>query len=384
MYNKNKRREGMSLITNILFNAYSLIILILISLQFSNNYSKESLRNKLFKSIVNFTMIMLIVDTLGRFDGHTGTIYVLLNHFGNFTIFLLNLVVPCLWLIYVCNEIYPKKNVRVLFKFLILINVLNILFLIISQFFGLLYYIDSENIYHRGPLFFVQTSIAIVIILLAAFLIIINRKKIENRYFFSLVFFAVPPFLCLIVQYYIYGISLVLNGIVLSLLFIFIRIQNTSIYTDYLTQINNRKRLDMFLEERIKGINKSNSFSAIMIDLNNFKIINDTYGHDIGDNVLKITAEILKSCINKEDFLARYGGDEFCIILNYSDKDKLNNTVKKITDSINDYNQSNKKPYKISLSMGYEIYNKNSGMTAEAFEKIIDKLMYKNKIETKK
>ena len=52
-----------------------------------------------------------------------------------------------------------------------------------------------------------------------------------------------------------------------------------------------------------------------MIDLNNFKYINDTFGHDVGDNALKISVNILKSCIKSNDFIARLGGDEFFILM---------------------------------------------------------------------
>jgi diguanylate cyclase (GGDEF)-like protein len=251
--------------------------------------------------------------------------------------------------------------------------------LIISQFNGCLYRIDSNSnySYHRGPLYFAQSSVAIAIVVFASVLLIIKRKKIEKKYFISMLFFGVPTIIGIILQIYIYGISFVLSAGVISLVLVFMKIQNTIIYTDYLTGIYNRKKLDMYLKEKISS--KYNSFSAIMMDLNNFKNINDKFGHDAGDDVLKITAEILKNSIETEDLVARYGGDEFCIILNHSDSLHLRNAVENINKKIDDYNTNSNKAYKISLSMGFETYNKKSDITVEEFQRIIDKLMYKNK-----
>ena len=69
--------------------------------------------------------------------------------------------------------------------------------------------------------------------------------------------------------------------------------------------------------------NREKVFSAILIDINNFKYINDTYGHNIGDSALEAAAKLLKSCLRTSDFIARYGGDEFCIIPDISNKNDL-------------------------------------------------------------
>ena len=89
-----------------------------------------------------------------------------------------------------------------------------------------------------------------------------------------------------------------------------------------------------------------------MIDLNNFKYINDTFGHDMGDNALEISAKLFNSCIKSTDFIARFGGDEFCIVLDVSDRSVLEEIVCRINRTIKEYNESGVKPYKISVSMG--------------------------------
>ena len=98
---------------------------------------------------------------------------------------------------------------------------------------------------------------------------------------------------------------------------------------DYLTNVLNRRALD----KEIVKIDKKHkmfgtNYAVIFYDIDYFKAINDTYGHDCGDAVLRTFAGILKKLTRKEDVLARYGGEEFIILLNY---DKENEIIKYLT-----------------------------------------------------
>jgi diguanylate cyclase len=90
----------------------------------------------------------------------------------------------------------------------------------------------------------------------------------------------------------------------------------TAVRIDVLTQIGSRAYFDEKLAEMIRLLNRYNEpFSLLMIDIDNFKIINDTYGHLAGDRILKGVAFKLKTSIRESDFIARLGGDEFALIL---------------------------------------------------------------------
>jgi diguanylate cyclase (GGDEF)-like protein len=187
----------------------------------------------------------------------------------------------------------------------------------------------------------------------------------------------VPPLVCIFLQISFYGFSFNYNGVALSALIVFLYVQNQDVFTDYLTGVANRKKLEYHFKKMINSSIPDKTFSAIMIDLDNFKSINDTLGHKAGDTALQTAAELLKSCIGKQDFIARYGGDEFCIVLDTSDTAELENTVKRIKTSIENYKTSSNQPYKMGLSMGYAIYQ--YGTVVDDFENMIDKLMYENK-----
>ncbi|MEC1179646.1 diguanylate cyclase [Metasolibacillus meyeri] len=85
--------------------------------------------------------------------------------------------------------------------------------------------------------------------------------------------------------------------------------------TDRLTQISNRVRLDVVLEEYfVLAKQNETPFSIILLDIDNFKEVNDTYGHQVGDQVLIEFAQVLKNAIREQDIVGRWGGEEFLII----------------------------------------------------------------------
>ena len=94
-------------------------------------------------------------------------------------------------------------------------------------------------------------------------------------------------------------------------------VKATSLATqDVMTGLANRAYFDVTLSQKVKQSRRGNDISALLlIDLDGFKSINDTYGHDAGDSVLKITAERMRHSVRETDFCARIGGDEFCCIV---------------------------------------------------------------------
>ena len=370
----------MSLTNNMIINIYSILILVVIFYQSKKLDEKASFNNRVYKMMLLLTMLLLFIDILSRFDGNPESYYPLLNHTGNFLIFLLNPTLASLWFLYAHYQIFGKANrTKKLILPLIILNVIHGIMVILTQFYGWFYYIDRDNFYHRGPFYLISAFFTIILIFSASIMIFVFRKRIEKRYYTSLVFFALPPFLSIILQIVFYGVSLMLNSVVLSLLIVFLNIQNQSMSTDFLTGLYNRKRFENYLKEKIESASSDRTFATVMLDMNNFKAINDTFGHDIGDKALEVSGQLLKSCIGRNDFLARYGGDEFCLILDVSDFKELKAVINRINMRFEEFNAQGANPYKLSFSMGYAIYDHAEAMEVEEFQKHIDELMYKNK-----
>jgi len=118
---------------------------------------------------------------------------------------------------------------------------------------------------------------------------------------------------------------------------------------------------------------------GLLVDIDKFKHINDTYGHETGDTAIEDTANILSSSIRVNDFLARMGGDEFVIVLNVDQTVDIDNAVKRIKNNLDLFNSSGRRPYKLSLSIGKISLDNCENITSSEFLSILDEDMYKQK-----
>ncbi len=370
----------MGLAGNITINVYSIAILLILYVQSRKKASRNMLPDRMFIWILRTTALLLLLDTLGRLDGRPDTIYPLLNQTGNFFLFLLSPVPTAIWVLYMHAQVHQEEkiNKRLLISCLIVLA-LHTLLVIGSQFTGWLYTIDAQNVYHRGPLYLVSPLITLFYLLSAVVMIVLNRKRIEKSHYLSLLLFPVPPFIAMLLHISIYGISIVLDGVVLSILIVFVNVQSKNIITDYLTGAYNREGLDMHLKEKIRASAAGRAFSAILLDFDHFKAINDTYGHDMGDKALQTSVDLIRDCIRSTDLVARFGGDEFAILLDTADKHELESVVKRISSAIENYNKSGSQPFTISFSVGYAVYDAAAQPAAEDFLKLLDQMMYQMK-----
>ena len=99
----------------------------------------------------------------------------------------------------------------------------------------------------------------------------------------------------------------------------------------------------------------------------------------MGDNALRVAAGMLKKCMRTKDYVARYGGDEFCLVLEIYDNKNLETAIRRINNCADALNASSEFPFKLSFSEGYAVYDFQTHMKAEEFVKHVDMLMYENK-----
>lgn len=370
----------MSLVANVVINSYSILLLFVMYFHSSKNPYKASLQHRLYMGLLQLSVVMLIADTFGRFDGNTNVIYPVLNQLGNFVVFALQPIIPATWVMYAHFNIFQdeERTLR-LRKPLALLVGANFILVLLNQLTGWYYRINEFNVYARGPYYFVSVLWTISLVMVAFVMILKNKDKVEERHYNSLLFFAIPPVISIFLQIQIYGISFMLNAIVLSLLIILLNIQNLNMYTDYLTGVYNRKWLDFAINNRISKSNARSSFAAILIDLDDFKIINDTYGHDVGDQVLIDITKVLRTCLGFEALLARYGGDEFYILLNSGDTNLVQHTIEQLRNCVKTYNETNERGFIISISVGSIVYDPTSNWSVSDFQKKVDELLYLNK-----
>jgi len=151
---------------------------------------------------------------------------------------------------------------------------------------------------------------------------------------------------------------------------------------DELTQVGNRKGYVLAINKERKDWQISKQPLALMvIDVDRFKTINDTYGHSIGDQVLKCLGQTLKKHIRSTDYVARYGGEEFVIILPATDLGKAVQLARKIRDVVNSLKfelRKKNKVLKITCSFGISTFTEISSNSTDVFN-AADKALYQAK-----
>ncbi len=152
--------------------------------------------------------------------------------------------------------------------------------------------------------------------------------------------------------------------------------------TDGMTGLYNRKYYDDFMKQNLLEAGLKNSkLSLIMSDVDNFKIYNDTNGHQLGDEVLKKVANILKTFVRNSDMTARYGGEEFVVVLPGTTKQMAMQVAEKLRKTIDEevfVNEKTQPLGRLTASFGVATYPDN-GETAENILKAADQCLYQAK-----
>ncbi|MBI2486193.1 MAG: GGDEF domain-containing protein [Deltaproteobacteria bacterium] len=129
--------------------------------------------------------------------------------------------------------------------------------------------------------------------------------------------------------------------------------------TDYLTGVYNRYSCEMRLREDVARARRvGETMSLVMLDIDDFKLINDRYGHDNGDTCLRQTVDIIRNNIRQGDWLARWGGDEFILMLFNSDEESSVKTMERIGFALGDKSiTTQQSQISLTLSIGICQYN---------------------------
>ena len=129
-----------------------------------------------------------------------------------------------------------------------------------------------------------------------------------------------------------------------------------------MTGAYNRRSLNEFIEDGIERFKSDNEpLSLMMIDLDHFKSINDNYGHGTGDEVLRMTGKLLKENFRTTDFICRYGGEEFCIVLPNTNFETMQELAERVRHVIEEAHIPITKDKRIDFtcSIGLATYNSN-------------------------
>ena len=151
---------------------------------------------------------------------------------------------------------------------------------------------------------------------------------------------------------------------------------NYELTHDALTGIGNRRLLDENVSKVVKNSEKNHDFCVLMtIDVDKFKSINDTYGHLVGDEILKTVANRLAESTRKNDLVARRGGDEFEVILTHiHNYNEISNIAENIKKRFQDSVKINDLELKVTISFGASVHH--NGENYQEWFKNADEMLY--------
>lgn len=368
----------------LVLNFYTLFLITLL-LIFQSKGSKM-IRGRKYSAILILTLILLISESLGRVGEAYPDRYLILAEVGYFVIFALDPLdilfavnyIDC-WMDESNTKSKMGRNIfRWAFQIFAIINLILVLVSTIGRFDWFYYF--QDGVYYRGPLYLIRALFLILFIILLVVYSILFRNSIMNDYKNTILFLPIFSVLGAILQVFISNMSTTYAGISLGCLVVYFFFQSKDVNLDYLTGVLNRRGLDIRLQEKIKASAASGrDFTAIMIDVDNFKAINDTLGHSAGDRAIKDIADVLVDIFGQEDSIGRFGGDEFCVITEIITPIDIRERIGEIRDEIAVLRRRRGWPRHVDISCGYEIYDHTKQLSAKKFAEIIDEKMYAEK-----
>lgn len=374
-------------VMNLLMNATSLTVLVLILFNFGqyhfNIRRNKGRNNVLFIHMIVTNMLLLLLDSCTwLLDGVVFPGSRIMHGILMAAYYTLQGVMSFTWLLYVEQKLYgrPHHVRRNIFWFALPIIALGVISLSSSFFKPMLYWIDENNVYHRTSYFWVPLLLTGVYAFYSMCMVFYSSRKATSvlpehlmRFLFAYPF---PPLFGALIQWAYYGVSIIWTGSVISLLIIYINLQNDKVTTDALTGISNRRSFEGYMSRRMSTLHNNGILFLYMIDVDHFKQINDRWGHNTGDEALKQTAELLKSTVNRNDFIGRVGGDEFVVCGERDTMEEIEQVFTDITAAVDQFNQERRAPYRLQLSIGCSTLNHDESKTLLQMQREADYTMY--------
>ncbi len=286
-----------------------------------------------------------------------------------------NLMASATWVIFLAYHLTGRIN-KLHVAFINTIVAAGLLLLFINLFIPVVFRIDAFNNYSRMPTYFGYLVADFVMMLDSLVTYIYIRLKGRRLRFFFFWVYILPIIPGVIIQTKHYGLSLMCPCMVISLAGLMSTLQNELIFKDKLTGIYNRYYLDQLGEEVHND--RTAEYTFVMIDINDFKSINDRFGHLTGDQAIIDTADILTKAVGSAGSAIRYAGDEFVVVLSTHNQIDTDIFIANIRKGFEEFNALDHRPYKLNVSMGHSIANLRETSMDEIMNHI-DRLMYEDK-----
>lgn len=333
------------------------------------------------KKAYNFMLIITFIATINEtlsfiIDARPGFIFHILQYISNTISSASSGIIGYCWCLFVEYHIHRnferiKKKSRILAIPLIIATILIFINLLGT---GIIFDISKENVYTRGPMNFILYIFVFVYYIESIYTV--HKAKYDSILveFFPIYYFIIPCMIGTMIQGFFFGVSTIWLCVAIAFIIVYIEIQISISFIDDLSGLYNRKYMNHYLNKLQND--KTKHVYGFMMDINDFKAINDTYGHLKGDYALIQFGIILQHSIDKDSVAIRMGGDEFVIFAKLKSDEEALALKKQIKYNVRQFNIKSKEPFHLSFSIGIAKFN---GKNTDAFLSAMDDSMYEAK-----
>lgn len=358
--------------TNLL--GFAMLVVLLITSRSARLRGQNS--DKIFTSVIIVTAFACIIEMISfMVDGHNSIFSRAANMMTNSLLYMANIIDSYLWCVYVDQRLNGSERTSPKLYLILAIPALGGMIELLLNFrFGFLFSFDKGNFYHREPLGYSHLVITVIYLGLSLLIKFQHYRKNGKLRFFPIWMFLLPVTIGAVTQIFMYGVSIVWCCVALGLIGIHMCLQNELAYMDPLTKLYNRTYMNFIIANMES---KYREVGGIMLDMDYFKAINDTYGHEAGDNALSDISSIIRKCIPDNTIPIRFAGDEFIIFCPEYNEDKMDTIIGDLRYAADQFNKKGEREYKLSFSAGISILDESKNI--DVFLKELDDRMYDEK-----
>ncbi len=251
---------------------------------------------------------------------------------------------------------------------------------IVNLFVPVFFSITEHNVYVREGMFLVAYIFTYLYLIVGTAIVCMHRKTTEKYNFLPVFTFLFPVVIASVIQFLVQGVSLLWAGAAIGLTSAYMSLLDESSVTDKLSGLYSRHYLNQYLQI-LSSKTKDTKMLGLMLDIDNFKSINDTYGHLVGDEAIVNAGKIVRRAINTEKIVFRFAGDEFVVIMPINSEKEIPRIISRIHNITEHFNLNNDNPYNLHFSIGYAMYIQ--GESPDDFFRRMDMEMYQDKKKNK-
>jgi diguanylate cyclase (GGDEF)-like protein len=354
------------------------LVLIILFMDYAVKIEVDNFRRKIYLFLVITTFLAVVSNFVNIFlAGKSGPAVHAILLTANYVYFVFQNT-SYYFIVVFMDYLANKDNARTR-KFIYLVCAImgvHLLFIFLNIPFGFYFSISDSNELIRGNLYMVRFLTGYAAILLAIGDLFVSSKFFDKAALYPVVFFAVLIGGGAALDFILHYDGIIWPCFCAALLYGYFYIGRIDTKLDSVTGLGNRLSFNEYINQLIRMPGKQ-SVHMCLFDINGLKKINDEYGVEAGDKALSDMALILKKCARQYDFVARFGGDEFIVVIKAKfDIEKL---ISRILKNIDEQNQNKDRSYTLSISYGYDKFTTREGEPMDEFLNRLNELVFRHK-----